>query len=57
MNPHLRLIIAQRRIAAQMRSANLARRLARREDRLVKRLGPSYRLRGGSWIYRRHDSS
>jgi len=24
---------------------------------LVKHLGPSYRLPGGSWIYRRHDSS
>jgi hypothetical protein len=27
------------------------------EDRLVKRLGPCYRLPGGSWVYRRHDSS
>jgi hypothetical protein len=42
---------------APRREPNLARRLATPEDRVVKRLGPSYRLPGGSWIYRRHDSS
>jgi hypothetical protein len=39
------------------RERNRPRRLARREDRLVKRLGPSYELQAGPWIYRRHDSS
>ena len=57
MNPHVRLIIAHQRAADLLRSANMARRVARPEDRRVKHLGPSYRLPGGSWIYRRRDSS
>jgi hypothetical protein len=57
MNPHLRMIIARQRSADLLRGANLPRRVARGEDRVVKRLGPSYKLPGGSWIYRRHDSS
>jgi hypothetical protein len=57
MNPNLRLIIALQRVADLLRSANAARRVAKPEDRLLRRLGPSYKLPGGPWIYRRHDSS
>jgi hypothetical protein len=57
MNPQMRLIIAQQRAADLPRSANIARRVVRPQGRLMKRLGPSYKLPGGSWIYRRHDSS
>lgn len=57
MNRRTRSIIPHQRVGDLLRSANRARRLARPEDRLVMRLGPSYKLPGGSWIYRRHDSS
>jgi hypothetical protein len=57
MRPNLRLIIGPQRVARLLRSANAARGVARAQERLLRRLGPSYKLPGGPWIYRRHDSS
>jgi hypothetical protein len=57
VNPSLRMIITLQRVADLPRSANAARRVERPEDRLLRRLGRSYKLPGGPWIYRRHDSS
>jgi hypothetical protein len=57
MNATIRMILARERVAELLRSAERERNLGRSEEHRPKRVGSSYKLPNGSWIYRRRDSS
>jgi hypothetical protein len=55
--PGLRLMIAQQRVADLRRRAERRPRGARANGGSLKRVGASYRLPSGSWVYGHRDSS
>jgi hypothetical protein len=57
MNPALSMILARQRVADLLRSADRERHMANPEAQPLELVGPYYRLRDGSWLYHRHDSS
>ncbi|HWX51663.1 MAG TPA: hypothetical protein VNY34_00130 [Solirubrobacteraceae bacterium] len=57
MTPALHMALARQRVADLMRTGERERRAAKPQPPAVKPVGPSYRLRDGSWIYRRRDSA
>jgi hypothetical protein len=57
MNPTLRMILARERVADLIEIAQRGRPRVARRRRRPRGTAPFSRLRDGSWIYRRRDSS